>query len=163
MPASKTVERVEVSPKHSSKSDLTCTRKVHFCAGHRVMGHENKCKHLHGHNYDVYITARAERLDEIGRVVDFSVLKGTVGSWIDENWDHGFLLWDRDEEAIATLSNFLNGEQKLFLMPSNPTAENIASYVLDIGNSLLEGSGVKVVKVVVWETQNCFAEANYMD
>ena len=34
--------------------------KVHryhdICAGHRVVGHEGKCQHLHGHNYRVHFT-----------------------------------------------------------------------------------------------------------
>ena len=54
---------------------ITCTRKIHFCAGHRVMHHENKCATAHGHNYYVELIAEAPSLDESGRVVDFSVLK----------------------------------------------------------------------------------------
>jgi 6-pyruvoyltetrahydropterin/6-carboxytetrahydropterin synthase len=51
-------------------TDLTCTRRVHFSAGHRVMNHESKCATVHGHNYYVSIQAEASVLDDIGRVVD---------------------------------------------------------------------------------------------
>ena len=135
---------------------ITCTRKLWFCAGHRVMGHEGKCKHLHGHNYIVYITAEA-KLDKIGRVIDFSVLKDQFGAFIDDNFDHGFLVWDKDEEVIKVLKGI--NEQKIFLMPTNPTAENIAQYLLDNSDEILDKKGVKVTMVQVYETENCSAVA----
>ncbi len=39
--------------------------------GHRVCGHENKCKHLHGHNYRIHFKVSGQGLDDIGRVLDF--------------------------------------------------------------------------------------------
>src|SRR5262249_14498003 len=54
---------------------VTCTRLLQFDAGHRVYQHEGKCANLHGHRYTAEITAQAEALDKIGRVIDFSVLK----------------------------------------------------------------------------------------
>ena len=141
---------------------ISCTRRLQFCAGHRVYGHESKCSHLHGHNYVVYIEAQAD-LDAIGRVVDFSVLKEFYGGWIDRNWDHGFLLWDKDTEAIAAVSacKGVGGcAQKLYLMPSNPTAENIAEYLRrEVGAAFTAQHGIKIVSVRVWETENCYADS----
>ncbi len=96
-----------------------CTRRLQFCCGHRVMRHESKCAHLHGHNYVAFFTASAQ-LDDVGRVIDFSVIKERVGGWIDEFWDHGFVLNEEDEGAIQSVSNFApkdEVEQKLYLMP----------------------------------------------
>lgn len=146
---------------------VTCTRRIQFCSGHRVMGHESKCAHLHGHNYVVEITAVAE-LDSIGRVIDFSVLKELVGGWIETNWDHGFILHYSDHDARMALGSFSTAmstvdkvfEQKLHLMPSNPTAENMASHLLHfVCPKVLNGLGITVNKVVVHETENCKAEA----
>ena len=147
---------------------ITATRRVQFCAGHRVLNHESKCAHLHGHNYVALFTASAD-LDEIGRVIDFSVLKKALGGWIDRHWDHGFVLFEKDAEAIglleafdpgAGLGKFNVGGQKLFLLPTNPTAENLAAYLLKVVcPDRLEGTGVVVVKVRIWETENCYAEA----
>ena len=135
---------------------ISCTRKLWFCAGHRVKGHEGKCRHLHGHNYIVYITAQAS-LDSIGRVIDFGVLKQEFGSFIDDNFDHGFLVWEDDKEVIDVLKNM--GEQKIFVMPTNPTAENIAQFLLDNSDDILDNKGVEVTMVKVYETENCFAVA----
>ena len=79
----------------------TCTRKIEFDSAHRVMKHESKCRHLHGHRYVAEITAAADGLDDLGRVIDFSVLKSVVGGWVDDAWDHGTLANDADHDLIT--------------------------------------------------------------
>jgi len=137
------------------------SRRLTFCAGHRVVGHEGKCRNLHGHNYVVYVKARAQQLDSVGRVIDFSVLKEKVGGWINERWDHKFVLWQEDEVGIEAVRRG-NGAtvDAVFLLPSNPTAENLATYLLHVVcPSVLYGTGVEVFRVIVEETENCSAEA----
>lgn len=144
---------------------ITCTRRFQFCAGHRVMLHESKCRHLHGHNYIALLTAAAEdgELDDIGRIIDFSVLKERIGGWIDREWDHGFVLWRKDLPATQALSHFSGAEgivQKLYFLDANPTAEVMARYLLEVvGPEVLGGTGVQLVKVELWETENCKATA----
>jgi len=82
---------------------ITVMRKVPFCAGHRLLHHEGKCANLHGHNYIVEFHVTGSEVDELGRVVDFAVINRLFKSWIDENWDHGFLLWEEDRDAIQAL------------------------------------------------------------
>ena len=65
----------------------TAVRRITFNAGHRLWKHEGRCEHIHGHNYVAYFHATARELDEIGRVIDFNVLKTRLGDWIEENWD----------------------------------------------------------------------------
>jgi 6-pyruvoyltetrahydropterin/6-carboxytetrahydropterin synthase len=137
---------------------ITCTRRVQFCTGHRVFGHEGKCRHLHGHNYVVMLTASADALDNLGRVIDFSVLKARLGGWIDQHWDHGCVIWDGDTEAQAAV--LACQPAKLFLLPSNPTAENMADYLLRVvGPEVLADTGIGLTAVRLWETENCYADA----
>jgi len=96
---------------------FTCTRRIQFCAGHRVAGHENKCNNLHGHNYVAFITAQAHNLDNLGRVVDFSVLKDIIGGWIDDNWDHGLILW-REDPLHDPIRDACQDGQKFYTLPS---------------------------------------------
>lgn len=131
-------------------------RRLDFCAGHRIYGHESKCAHLHGHNYRAELTAEGSQ-DLLGRVVDFSVLKHRFSEWIDEYWDHAFILFSEDKEALKAIRS-LPG-QRVFVMASNPTAENMARFLLLAGDMLLEGTGTRLVRVVLWETRNCYAEA----
>lgn len=131
-----------------------CVRKLHFCSGHRVFGHENKCAKMHGHNYVAWIYATSKDLDSIGRVVDFSVLKSKVGGWVEENWDHKFLLWQADTAVSVFAEHF---SDSLVLLPFNPTAENMAMFLLDVANELLDEDGVFVYNVELYETENCKA------
>ena len=57
---------------------IEITRRLEFDAGHRVLGHEGKCKNLHGHRYSAEITVTAPDLDGLGRVIDFGVIKEKV-------------------------------------------------------------------------------------
>ena len=132
-------------------------RDFPFEAGHRVLGHEGQCKHLHGHSYTARIRAEAAELDDLGRVIDFGILKERVGNWIDEYWDHALILF-RDDP----LRKALPAEEctRVFRLPSNPTAENLAQYLLEcVCPEVLRGTGVRVYKVTIKETAKCRATA----
>lgn len=135
---------------------ITCTRRLTFSAGHRVMGHENKCAHPHGHNYVAHVTVEAPGLDEVGRIVDFSVIKEGVGGWIDATWDHAFLLHDQDTALLTFLTQ---NDFKYYCLPYNPTAENLARMLTEVANRLLrqKPGGLRVTKVEIEETENCRA------
>lgn len=139
---------------------LSINRRLTFCAGHRVYGHESKCQYPHGHNYVVHVTAVAVReLDSIGRVIDFSVLKEKLGGWLDENWDHAFIYFQKDKELAGVFTS--NRKWKHYVLPSNPTAENMAAYLLDvICPELFKGDKIEVTSVILEETENCLAEAS---
>lgn len=138
---------------------ITCTRRLEFDYGHRVFKHESKCRHLHGHRGVVEVTALADKLDSLGRIIDFSVLKQKIGTWIDENWDHNMILFKDDIEAIKAVESVREGKSP-FVTDWNPTAENLARYLLEtVCPKVLEGTGVKIVKVKFWETPNGIAEA----
>ena len=137
----------------------TIVRTVCFSAGHRLWRHEGKCVHIHGHNYTVEFHATAERLDDVGRVIDFSVLKDRLGGWIDQHWDHGFICFQDDHEVRTALAAIPG--QKLFVMEVNPTAENLARYLLEVvGPRQLAATGVRLVRVVLCETDNCRADVS---
>jgi 6-pyruvoyltetrahydropterin/6-carboxytetrahydropterin synthase len=139
---------------------IQAVRRIQFCSGHRVMGHEGKCSHLHGHNYVVFFHAAAHDLDRVGRVIDFNVLKDKLGTWIDANWDHGFIYCQDDAQMAAIYAQQAAGH-KHFVLPGNPTAENMARYLLEeVGPQQLRGTGAQLVKVVLWETENCYAEVS---
>ncbi len=136
---------------------VTATRQIQFSAGHRLWKHEGRCASLHGHNYRAVFHAEADRLDDVGRVVDFAVLKQRLGGWLEEHWDHAFICHRDDRETIQAISTV--PDQRLFLMDNNPTAENLAAYLLRVvGPQQLAGTGIRLVKVAVWETENCCAE-----
>ncbi len=129
-----------------------CTRKINFCSGHRIVGHEKKCANAHGHNYTLFITARSNQLDSIGRVIDFSDLKKMMEGWIDQNWDHTFIIFEKDE-LLMPLKDKLTINKKVFVSPFNPTAENMANYLLtEVCPDIFKEKGIVVTKVEIWES-----------
>jgi 6-pyruvoyltetrahydropterin/6-carboxytetrahydropterin synthase len=131
------------------------TRTHEICCGHRVVGHEGKCRHLHGHNYTFHLTCEAVELDAVGRVVDFSVIKARLCEWLEAEWDHRMLLWQHDPEwrAIAAI------DPAVVAVPFNPTAENIARHLVEVVGPacFVATPGVRLVAVTVFETAKCSA------
>ena len=154
---------------------LTATRHHDFSYGHRVLGHENKCKLLHGHNGRVtFVCAKNEtETDKIGRVIDFNVIKLTLCQWIEDNWDHKFLLYHNDPVSKAIFSS-LNDSYKndtlkiwndsIVLVPFNPTAENMAKFlVTNVGPKELKNRGVRLISCTIEETRKCSATYRLSD
>lgn len=131
------------------------TRGLEFDAGHRLVGHNGKCSNLHGHRYRVEVMAKAAELDDVGRVVDFAVLKDVLGGWLDTQWDHTFILSTNDPH-LETLRK-LQTNKPVFVMPYNPTAENMARYLLGVCGELFAGADFTVAAVTVHETPSCSA------
>jgi 6-pyruvoyltetrahydropterin/6-carboxytetrahydropterin synthase len=140
-------------PKH------VITRYHDFSAGHRVVGHESKCQYLHGHNYRVtfHVTgAGGTNLDELGRVIDFSIIKSTLCQWLEDNWDHKMILWSRD--PILTIvewgTPFLDS---IVDVPFNPTAENMAEHLVRVVGPAILPPNVQLIRCDVEETRKCAA------
>ena len=154
----------------------TVIRSHEICAGHRVVGHESKCRHLHGHNYKFHFKVAPKKgsqeinsilLDDVGRVIDFSVVKTTLCQWLEDNWDHKFLHWEEDPLIKAlqvdcelcdetTGQDVRDFDNSLVSLPFNPTAENLAAYMVNvIGPRLLDEHGVQLVECTIEETSKC--------
>jgi len=151
---------------------ITAKRYHDFCAGHRVVGHEGKCRHLHGHNYRVHFEIMADHVqDDLGRVLDFSVIKSKLCEWLEENWDHKFIYWTADT-LISNLvidckaydtpisreadENMLEGS--FVEVDFNPTAENLAKHLVEVvAPKQLEGLGCTLIKCEIEETRKCSA------
>ncbi len=139
----------------------TATRRLEWDSAHRVLKHESKCATIHGHRYAAEIECESNELDAVGRVIDFGVVKERIGAWIDDNWDHTSLV--NSEDAIlleATMRDHrLNGRRPPYVFErAEPTAENIAAKLFGMSRELLAGTDVRVIRVRVYETPNCFAE-----
>ncbi len=125
------------------------SQNIDFCYGHRLLNYEGKCRHLHGHNGRAVVVMEREELDPLGMVVDFSDIKASIAAWIDDNLDHRMILCDAD----PMLEHLRSVNEPLYVMPTNPTAENIARVIYEFGRD----EGFPIVEVSLWETRNAFA------
>lgn len=133
---------------------ISITRYHDISCGHRVVGHEGACANLHGHNYRIYFTIETSVLDEVGRVLDFGVVKKLFCEWLDKNWDHRFLVFEDDPYAHELQAI----DPTVVIVNFNPTAENIAAYLVTImAPPFLRGTGLQLTECRVEETRKCSA------
>ncbi|MBI5241844.1 MAG: 6-carboxytetrahydropterin synthase [Elusimicrobia bacterium] len=125
------------------------TKVIHFCYGHRLLGHRGKCRHLHGHNGILEVTLRRGRLDRLGMVMDFERIKAAVADWVKATLDHKMLLNVRDPLARA----LRDLGEPVVTLPGNPTAENIARLVYARARS----RRLPVLSVRLWESRDSCA------
>jgi 6-pyruvoyltetrahydropterin/6-carboxytetrahydropterin synthase len=134
---------------------ITASRYHDFSTGHRVYGHESKCAHLHGHNYRIHFTVEADKLDTVGRVMDFSAIKNYLCEWLELQWDHKFLVWQQDPWSLELKKL---DPQGTVIVPFNPTAENMGQYLIEtVGPEQLKDTGVRLIAVDIEETRKCKA------
>lgn len=148
---------------------FSVSRYHDISCGHRVVGHEGKCRHLHGHNYRVHFNCESAELDDVGRVIDFTEIKTRLCMWLEDNWDHKFLAWEKDTLIAAMYlpcgltheqhkEDWLNCAESFVFVPFNPTAENMAQYLVEvIAPEQLKGTGIILKSCTIDETAKCSA------
>jgi len=136
---------------------LTITREFNFCAGHRLKDHEGGCRFLHGHNYRAEIEVEGVGLNALNMIVDFSHVKKLVGGWIDQYWDHNFLLNTNDPYRPAVEEIHAEQGKVPYLFAGNPTAEAMACVLHKEANRLLSPLSLSVISTTIWETEKCRA------
>lgn len=117
-------------PEKSEARQVFILRKtVEVDAAHRLPSHPGKCANLHGHRWKFIVEIVAERLNEQGMVLDFGVIKETLGAL--------------DHKCINEISPFDS---------TDPTAERLAIWAcMEIAGHLSEDQDANV-SVTVEET-----------
>ena len=83
------------------------TKRFELAGCHRLeLSYESKCSRLHGHNWIVTVHCRSRQLNADGMVADFTHIKRRITDALDHK--------------------VLND-----VLPFNPTAENIARWIVD--------------------------------
>ncbi|MDR2425809.1 MAG: 6-carboxytetrahydropterin synthase QueD [Endomicrobium sp.] len=110
-----------------------------FASAHCLREYKGKCENMHGHNWKVRAAFCGNKLDSTGMLMDFTDIKARLDKII-HYLDHKFL------NEIPPFNDI------------NPTAENIAAYIL---NELkkVEIDTAKVCEVEVWESETSSAMA----
>lgn len=144
---------------------MLITRRLEFDAGHRISTHNSQCRHLHGHRYAIEITLSGDIIAEKGitqqgMVMDFSEVKRIAKTILVDQWDHAFLVYSGDLPVLQFLQT-LDGH-KTVVLDVQPTAENlavIAFNTLDRAYQDTYGNHLRLEKVRLYETPNCWADA----
>jgi 6-pyruvoyltetrahydropterin/6-carboxytetrahydropterin synthase len=143
---------------------LTITRKLEFDAGHRIPDHKSQCRNLHGHRYTLEITLigaviAEEGSSDNGMIMDFSDVKALAKQHLVDVWDHAFLAYAKDTVVREFLASIPG--HKTVIIDSIPTVENLAQTAFNILKAAYQdryGTGLRLHKLVLHETPNCWAE-----
>lgn len=151
-----------------SKNIQYIYRKGSFDSAHRVMNEYMKCYNVHGHTYLYELCFSFENMEDIGYAIDFKEIKRVGAQWIDDILDHGCLLNPKDGRLINTVQEY---GTKLWLMSlagkgkyCNPSVENIAREMFLAMEILFDTmykdspTGLKIHKITLYETPNCWTE-----
>lgn len=107
-----------------------------FEAAHYIRGYEGKCARLHGHNWIVESVVHGDKLDNLGMLIDFRILKAELKKILDD-FDHRFL------NELETFTE------------ENPTAENLARKIFQrLSKSKIFSDTTKLYAVKVHESPN---------
>lgn len=109
-----------------------------FSSAHNLREYNGACENLHGHNWRVEVSVKAEETGANGMVMDFKELK------------------THTKEIIAALDHKYLNETPPF-DKLNPTAELIARHIFNTLKTPLAGKGASVNRVLVWESDNAGA------
>ena len=128
------------------------TKRFTFEASHRLPNHDGKCSRNHGHSYKLFVTVEGDVLaDETspkdGMIMDFGDLSSIVDREIVSKWDHHFLA-KGDEPELEWLD-----DASVHRIGIRTTAENMANLIF----ASLEGEGVEVCQVRLYETESSYA------
>jgi 6-pyruvoyltetrahydropterin/6-carboxytetrahydropterin synthase len=127
--------------------------EVSFDAAHRLLDYDGKCASPHGHTYRAEVFVARSQLDSLGLAIDFGDVKQPLKRWIDEQWDHAFLLNSKDDALVCALRAV--PESKLYCFPArNPSAEVMAETLFYALQGPLQNS---LQSVRIWEG-NQYAE-----
>ncbi|HMB15669.1 MAG TPA: 6-carboxytetrahydropterin synthase QueD [Pelovirga sp.] len=109
-----------------------------FAAAHNLLHYQGDCENLHGHNWKVEVTVSADNLDKSGLGIDFKILKKHTRE-VMNYLDHKYL---NDLDAFKDIS---------------PSSEQIARFIFERLEKLLQEYEVIIQKVTVWESDNAYA------
>ncbi|WP_068803247.1 6-carboxytetrahydropterin synthase QueD [Thauera phenolivorans] len=144
---------------------MRITRRLEFDAGHRIPDHASQCRHLHGHRYVLEVSLsgeiiRAEGQPVNGMVMDFADVKRIANEQVVSRWDHAFLAYRDDRQIVDFLASIPG--HKTVLLDVVPTAENLAEEafrLLDAAYRDVYGNHLRLERVRLYETPNCWADA----
>jgi len=142
-------------------SKIRITKHFDFETAHALYGYDGKCKNVHGHSYQLYVTIIGEPMHDSshvknGMVLDFGDLKKIVKAEIVDVFDHATVL-NKNSPHKDLAEKIKEHSPKVILVEYQPTSENMIIDFAKLISAKLPDS-VKLHSLKLYETQNSYAE-----
>ena len=142
-------------------SIIRITKHFDFETAHALYGYDGKCKNIHGHSYQLYVTVIGVPINDPdhvknGMVIDFGDLKKIVKSEIVDVFDHATVL--NENSPHKDLAEKIRPHSpKVILVDYQPTSENmIVDFAQKINKHL--PNSITLHSLKLYETNNSYAE-----
>jgi len=106
-----------------------------FSASHSIKGYPGSCAQMHGHNWKVRVYVRSHKLDKLGLVIDFRVLKQML------------------QDVISPLDHSVINEHPDFIH-QNPSSENLAKWIYAKMKEKLSSPHCLLYAVEIFESES---------
>lgn len=140
---------------------IRITKHFDFETAHALYGYDGKCKNIHGHSYQLYVTIIGTPIDDLtnvknGMVLDFGDLKKLVKSEIVDIFDHATVL-NKKSPHVKLAEKIKPHSPKVLLVNYQPTSENmLVDFAKKISDKLPKHVTLHSLKL--YETNNSYAE-----
>lgn len=105
--------------------------KGDFASAHFLRDYDGPCKDLHGHTWKVEVAVTSPKLNRIGLVVDFRLIK-------------------RQLKDFLMIIDHVNLNEIAYFKKVNPSTENLAKYIYREFGKVVRP--FKIKQVTVWES-----------
>ncbi len=140
---------------------IRITKHFDFEAAHALPGYDGKCKNIHGHSYQLFVTVIGTPINDKtnpknGMVLDFGDLKKIINQEIVDVYDHSIVL-NIDSEHIELAKKIKEYSHRMVLVKYQPTSELM---LVDFADKIIKRlpKEVKLHSLKLYETNNSFAE-----
>ena len=140
---------------------IRITKHFDFETAHALYGYDGKCKNIHGHSYQLYVTVIGNPMDDDthpknGMVMDFGDLKMIVKEEIVDKFDHSVVL-NQNSPHRELAKNIEDHSQRIVMVPYQPTSEMMLFDFAERIKSRLP-QNVFLHSLKLYETANSYAE-----
>lgn len=142
-------------------SNIRITKQFSFETGHALWGYDGKCRNVHGHSYNLYVTVIGQPITDPshvkhGMVIDFGDLKKIVQEEIVEVFDHA-TVFNKNTPHVELAKELQDRGHNVLLVDYQPTSEMM---VIDFADKIAKRlpDGIKLHSLKLQETATSFAE-----
>jgi len=142
-------------------NNIRITKQFSFETGHALYGYDGKCKNIHGHSFNLFVTVIGQPISDMdnvkfGMVIDFGDLKKIVKEEIVDQFDHA-TIFNKNTPHVELAKVLKEEGHHIILVDYQPTSEMmVIDFAKKIKNRLPEH--IQLHSIKLQETGTSYVE-----